>query len=61
MSVIVNTGKTVRRQAKITDASTSHALSVVYADTEHEAAFNALATKINTIIDALEANNITAA
>lgn len=46
--------------AKITDASTAHALNATFSDVEVEAALNALGTKINSIIDALEAFNISA-
>lgn len=46
--------------ANITDASTAHALNATFSDTEVEAALNALGTKINAIIDALEAFGISA-
>jgi hypothetical protein len=45
---------------KITDASVAHALNATFSDTEVEAALNALGVKINLIIDALEAANISA-
>lgn len=54
-SAILAGGVTV---SKITDASTAHALNSTFSDTEVEAALNALGTKINTIIDALEAFKI---
>ena len=38
----------------IADASTSHALADVFDDEESEAALNALGTKINSILAALE-------
>lgn len=47
--------------AKITDASVAHALNSTFSDTEVEAALNALGTKINLIIDALEGAGISAA
>lgn len=46
--------------ANITDATTAHALSATFTDTEVEAALNALGRKINTIIEALEAFGISA-
>lgn len=46
--------------ANITDASTAHALNATFSDTEVEAALNALGTKINSIIAALEAFKISA-
>lgn len=46
--------------AKITDASVAHALNATFSDTEVETALNALGTKINLIIDALEAYSISA-
>lgn len=45
-------------QAAITAASTSHALNAVFDDTEVEAALNALGTKVNSIITALEVAGI---
>lgn len=45
----------------ITDASTAHALNATFSDTEAETALNALGTKINAIIAALEAAGIIAA
>ena len=47
--------------AKITDASVAHALNATFSDTEVEVALNALGTKINLIIDALEGAGISAA
>ena len=47
--------------AAITDASTAHALNATFSDTEAEAALDALGTKINLIIAALEAYGIAAA
>lgn len=44
----------------ITDASTAHALNSTFSDTEVEAALNALGTKINAILAALEAAGIVA-
>ena len=38
----------------VADATTSHALADVFDDEESEAALNALGTKINSIIHALE-------
>lgn len=49
------------QRTHLTDASTAHALNATFSDTEVETALNALATKINTIIDALEAYGIMAA
>lgn len=48
-------------QSKITDASVAHALNATFSDTEVEAALNALGTKINLLIDALEAFKLTSA
>ncbi len=47
------------QQAAITNASTAHALNATFTDTEVEAALNALGTKINSIIAALQAFGIT--
>ena len=47
-------------QADITDASVAHALNATFSDTEVEAALNALGTKINAILDVLEAAGLTA-
>jgi hypothetical protein len=41
--------------ALVSDASEAHALNSTFSDTEVEAALNALAVKINAIIDALKA------
>lgn len=46
--------------SKITDASVAAALNSTFSDTEVEAALNALGSKINLIIDALEAFKISA-
>ena len=46
--------------ANITDASTAHALNATFSDTEVEGALDALGTKINSVIAALEAFGITA-
>lgn len=46
--------------ANITDAETAHALNATFSDTEVEAALNALGTKINAILAALDAFDITA-
>lgn len=48
------------QQAGITDASTAHALSTVFSDTEVETALNNLGTKINSILAVLEAYGLTA-
>lgn len=50
----------VAQQANIVDASTAHALSAVFSDTEVETALNNLGTKINAILDVLEAYGLTA-
>lgn len=47
-------------QTGIADASTAHALNATFSDTEVETALNALGTKINAIIAALEASGLTA-
>lgn len=44
----------------ITDAVTAHALNATFSDTEVEAALNALGTKLNLIIAALEAHGLIA-
>ena len=44
----------------IADASVAHALNATFSDTEVEAALNALGTKINAILDILEANGLMA-
>lgn len=54
---IIANGTTV---AKITDASVAHALNATFSDTEVEAALDALGTKINLLIDALEAFKLSA-
>ena len=48
------------QQATIADASVAHALNSTFSDTEAEAALDALGTKINAILAALEANGILA-
>ena len=47
-------------QAHISRASTAHGLNATFSDTEVEAALNALGTKINAVITALEAVGILA-
>ncbi len=51
--------KTITAQASITDASVSHALNATFSDTEVETALNALGTKINLILDALDLSGTT--
>lgn len=46
------------QQAKITDASTAHVINATFTNTEVQTALNALGTKINVLIDALEAFKI---
>jgi hypothetical protein len=46
--------------ANITDASVAHALNATFNDVEVESALNALGTKINLILDVLEANGLMA-
>lgn len=53
----ISTGE---QQATIADASTAHALNSTFSDTEVETALNALGTKINAILAALEANGLLA-
>lgn len=48
------------QQALVADASTAHALNATFSDTEAEAALNALGTKINSILDILEAHGLMA-
>jgi len=45
---------------KIADASVAHDVNATFSDTEVEAALNALGTKINAIIDALEGFGVSA-
>lgn len=45
-------------QTLIADASVAHALNSTFSDTEAEAALNALGTKINAILDVLEAHGL---
>lgn len=51
---------TLTPEADITDASVAHALNATFSDTEVEAALNALGTKINAILDVLDAAGLTA-
>lgn len=53
-------GGTGEKSAHIADASVAHALNATFSDTEAEAALNALGTKINLILDVLEAHGLTA-
>lgn len=48
------------QQANVADASVAHALDTVFSDTQAEAALNALGTKINSILAALEAYGLMA-
>lgn len=48
------------RQAHVADASVAHALNATFSDTEVEGALNALGTKINSILAALEEFGINA-
>lgn len=48
------------QQAVIADASVAHALNATFSDTEVEAALNALGTKVNAILDVLEAHGLMA-
>ena len=45
-------------QTLIADASVAHALNATFSDTEVEAALNALGTKVNSILDILEAHGL---
>lgn len=45
-------------QALVSDASVAHALNATFSDTEVETALNALGTKINAILDILEAHGL---
>jgi hypothetical protein len=45
-------------QTLVADASVAHALNATFSDTEAEAALNALGTKINAILDILEAHGL---
>lgn len=51
---------TLTASSDITDASVAHALNATFSDTEVEAALNALGTKINLILDVLDAHGLTA-
>lgn len=46
------------QQALVADASVAHALNSTFSDTEVEAALNALGTKINAVLDILEAHGL---
>ncbi|MCP4897606.1 MAG: hypothetical protein GY906_11595 [bacterium] len=63
-SVDVRTGGQIQangtQASHIADASTSHALNATFDDTEVEAALDALATKLNSALAALEGAGITA-
>lgn len=48
------------QQDSISDASVAHSINAVFSHTEAEAALNALGTKVNLILDALDAYGITA-
>lgn len=47
-------------QSNITDASVAHALNATFDDTEVEAALDALGTKINAVLTALDGFGVTA-
>lgn len=53
-------GTLVARPAAIADASTAHALNIVFSDVEVEAALNALGAKLNTVIAALRTTGVIA-
>lgn len=55
MSKITPPSKPLPVQTTVADASTAHALSALYADTEVETALNNLGTKVNAILSRLEA------
>lgn len=60
-SLYVNGVQVAGAQAtKITDASVAHDVNSTFSDTEVEAALNALGTKINALIDALEGFGVSA-
>ena len=60
-SLYVNGVQVAGAQAtKIADASVAHDVNSTFSDTEVEAALNALGTKINAIIDALEGFGVSA-
>lgn len=48
------------QQTLVSDASVAHDLNATFSDTEAEAALNALGTKINAILDILEAHGLMA-
>lgn len=48
------------QQTLVTDASVAHDVNAVFSDTEVEAALNALGTKINAVLDILEAHGLMA-
>ncbi len=52
--------KSFTQQSSIADASVAHALNATFSDTEVETALNALGTKINAILDVLDALGATA-
>ncbi len=52
--------KTASQAASIADASVAHALNATFSDTEVETALNALGTKINLILAALDTAGLTA-
>lgn len=52
--------KAIDQQTSIADASVAHALNSTFSDTEVETALNALGTKINAILDVLDAAGLTA-
>ena len=62
--VNVETGGVVKangtQASHIADASVAHDLNATFSDTEVEAALNALGTKINAILAAIEGAGITA-
>jgi hypothetical protein len=53
-------GIITNQQAIVSDASVAHALNATFSDTEVEAALNALGTKINAVLDILEAHGLMA-
>lgn len=46
------------QQALVTDANVAHALNPVFSDVEVETALNDLGTKINAVLDILEAHGL---
>lgn len=59
--VINNKVVVAAQQALVADASVAHALNATFSNTEAETALNALGTKINAILDILEAHGLMAA